>query len=124
MAVVYNAVIAASSLIGFVFVVGGAFGVINRTGAISAGLNKLVNRMHGKETVVIILVMALFCIGGATYGMAEETIPFVAIMVAVAIKMGFDPVVGVSMVILGTYAGYSGGALNPFNTAIAQSICE
>ncbi len=124
MAVVYNAVIAASSLIGFVFVVGGAFGVINRTGAVSAGLNKLVGKMHGRESVMIILIMALFCIGGATYGMAEETIPFVAIMVAVAIKMGFDPVVGVSMVILGTYAGYSGGALNPFNTAIAQSICE
>lgn len=124
MAVVYNAVIAASSLIGFVFVIGGAFGIINRTGAIAAGLNRLVGKMSGKESVVIILVMALFCVGGATYGMAEETIPFVAIMVAVAIKMGFDPVVGVSMVILGTCAGYAGGALNPFNTAIAQSICE
>lgn len=124
MAVFYNAVIAASSLIAFVFVVGGAFGVINRTGAVAAGLNKLVGRMRGKETLFIILVTALFCVGGATYGMAEETIPFVSIMVAVAIKMGFDPIVGVSMVILGTYAGYAGGALNPFNTAIAQQICE
>lgn len=124
MAVMYNAIIAASSLIGFVFVVGGAFGVINRTGAVTAGLNRLVGRLSGRETLVILIVMAIFCIGGATYGMAEETIPFVAIMVAVAIKMGFDPIVGVSMVILGTYAGYAGGALNPFNTAIAQEICE
>lgn len=124
MAVFYNAVIAASSLIAFVFTVGGAFGVITKTGAVSAGLNKMINRLHGKENLVIIIVMAVFCLGGATYGMAEETIPFVAIMVAVAIKMGFDPIVGVSMVILGTYAGYSGGALNPFNTGIAQQICE
>lgn len=124
MAVFYNAVIAASSLVAFVFTVGGAFGIITKTGAVSAGLNRMINRLHGKETVVILIVMAVFCVGGATYGMAEETIPFVAIMVAVAIKMGFDPVVGVSMVILGTYAGYAGGALNPFNTGIAQSICE
>ena len=124
MAVFFNAIKAASELIAFVFVVGGAFGVINRTGAVSAGLNKMVSHLKGKEFLFIVLVMAIFCLGGATYGMAEETIPFVAIMVAVAIKMGFDPVVGVSMVILGTYAGYAGGALNPFNTAIAQQICE
>ena len=124
MAVFFNAIKAASELIAFVFVVGGAFGVINRTGAVSAGLNKMVSHLKGKESLFIVLVMAIFCLGGATYGMAEETIPFVAIMVAVAIKMGFDPVVGVSMVILGTYAGYAGGALNPFNTAIAQQICE
>lgn len=124
MAVIYNALIQAASLIAFVFVVGGAFGVINRTGAVAAGLNKLVTKLGGKEEWFIFIVMAIFCIGGATYGMAEETIPFVAIMVAVAIKMGFDPVVGVSMVIIGVYCGYAGGALNPFNTGIAQSICE
>ena len=124
MAVFYNAVIAAASLIAFVFTIGGAFGVITKTGAVSAGLNKMIGKLHGKENVVILIVMAVFCVGGATYGMAEETIPFVAIMVAVAIKMGFDPIVGVSMVILGTYAGYAGGALNPFNTGVAQQICE
>lgn len=124
MSVFYNAQIEAASLIAFVFVVGGAFGVINRTGAVAAGLNRLMSRIGGKEKWFIVIVMALFCVGGATYGMAEETIPFVAILVAVAIKMGYDPIVGVSMVIIGVYCGYAGGALNPFNTGIAQSICE
>jgi uncharacterized ion transporter superfamily protein YfcC len=120
----YNAVIQAADLVAFVFVCGGAFGVITRTGAITAGLNKLIKRLSKKEGWFIGIVMLVFCIGGASYGMAEETIPFVAIMVAVAIKMGFDPIVGVSMVIIGVYCGYSGGALNPFNTGIAQGICQ
>jgi uncharacterized ion transporter superfamily protein YfcC len=107
-----------------VFVCGGAFGVITRTGAITAGLNRLIKRLGGKENWFIAIIMLIFCIGGASYGMAEETIPFVALMVAIAIKMGFDPIVGVSMVIIGVYCGYAGGALNPFNTGIAQGICE
>lgn len=124
LATFYNAIIRASNLIAFVFVCGGAFGVITRTGAVTAGLNRLINKLGGKEDWFIAIVMLIFCIGGASYGMAEETIPFVALMVAIAIKMGFDPVVGVSMVITGVYCGYAGGALNPFNTGIAQAICE
>ncbi len=124
MATFYNAIIKASSLIAFVFVVGGAFGVVTHTGAITAGLNKLINKLSGKEEWLIAIVMLVFAIGGASYGMAEEAIPFVAIMVAIAIKMGFDPIVGVSMIIIGIYSGYAGGALNPFNTGIAQGIAE
>jgi uncharacterized ion transporter superfamily protein YfcC len=119
----YNAIIQASSLIAFVFVCGGAFGVITHTGAITAALNKMIEKLEGKEEWFIAIVMLVFCIGGASYGMAEETIPFVAIMVAIAIKMGYDPIVGVSMIIIGVYTGYSGGAINPFNTGIAQEIC-
>ena len=124
MSVFYNALIRASELIAFVLVVGGSFGVITQTGAIAAGLNKLVTKLGGKSEFIILIVMIVFCIGGASYGMTEETIPFVAIMIPVAIKIGFDPIVGVSMVIIGCYCGYSGGALNPFGTGIAQEICE
>ena len=115
--------IEAGSLIAFVFVCGGA-GIINKTGAISAGLMKMIGKFRGKEGWFIALVMVVFAVGGATYGMAEETIPFVALLVAVAIQMGFDPIVGVSMVLVGVYAGYTSGVMNPFSTGIAQGICE
>ncbi len=120
----YRGVVDAASLMAFVFTCGGAFGIITRTGAITAGLNRLIVRFNGRETWLIAIVMTAFCIGGMSYGMAEETIPFVAIMIPIAIKMGFDPVVGVAMIIIATYSGYSPGPLNPFNTGVAQEICQ
>lgn len=121
---VYNGMLDASEIAWFIFVVGGAFGIVTKSGAITAGLNKLINRYHGKENFMIIIIMTAFFIGGMSYGMGEEIIPLVAILVPIAVKMGFDPIVGVSMAVVGLYSGYSAGALNPFNTGIAQSICE
>lgn len=114
----------ASDIAWFIFVVGGAFGIVTKSGAIAAALNKLIRRYEGKETVLIIIIMTAFFIGGMSYGMGEEIIPLVAILVPISIKMGFDPIVGVSMPIVGLYSGYSAGALNPFNTGVAQSICD
>ena len=124
MSAVYRGIVSAASLIAFVFVCGGAFGIINKTGAIAAGLNNLIGRFRGRENVLIFVIMAAFAIGGMSYGMAEEAIPFIAILVPVAIKMGFDPIVGVSMVMVAIYSGYAPGPLNPFNTGVAQGIAQ
>lgn len=121
---VLRGLVRASEIIAFVFVVGGSFGIVSRTGAITAGLGKLVRKLSGKETLLIALVMSAFTICGATFGMAEESLPFVVILVTVALKMGYDAIVGVSMVVIGIYCGYSAGPLNPFNTGIAQGIAE
>ncbi len=121
---VFEGLMNASDLIAFVFVVGGAFAIIQNSGAINAGLGRLIKRFSGREYVLIAIVMAAFSIGGATFGMAEETLPFVAILVMTSLAMGFDKVVGVAMVLIGVYCGYSAGPLNPFNTGVAQKICE
>lgn len=121
---VLRGLIRASEIIAFIFVVGGSFGIVSRTGAITAGLGNLVRKLTGKETLLITIVMAAFTVCGATFGMAEESLPFVVILVTVALKMGYDPIVGVSMVVIGIYCGYSAGPLNPFNTGIAQGIAE
>ena len=121
---IYNGMLDASDIAWFIFVVGGAFGIVTKSRAIAAALNKLIRRYEGKETVLIIIIMTAFFIGGMSYGMGEEIIPLVAILVPISIKMGFDPIVGVSMPIVGLYSGYSAGALNPFNTGVAQSICD
>lgn len=121
---VFNGLVKASEIIAFVFVVGGAFGIVSRTGAIAAGLGSLVKKLTGRESVMVAILMTAFAVCGATFGMAEESLPFVVILVTVALKMGYDPIVGVSMVVIGLYCGYSAGPLNPFNTGIAQGIAE
>lgn len=121
---VFRGIVKASEIIGLVFVIGGAFGIVARTGAIAAGLGGLVKKLAGRESVMVAIVMTAFAVCGATFGMAEESLPFVVILVTVALKMGYDPIVGVSMVVIGLYCGYSAGPLNPFNTGIAQGIAE
>ena len=116
---VFRGIVKASEIIGLVYVVGGAFGIVSRTGAIAAGLGGLVKKLAGRESVMVAIVMTAFAVCGATFGMAEEALPFVVILVTVALKMGYDPIVGVSMVVIGLYCGYSAGPLNPFNTGIA-----
>lgn len=68
--------------------------------------------------------MTAFAIAGATFGMAEESLPFIGILVVAAMSLGYDEIVGVAMVVVGLYCGYSPGPLNPFNTGIAQGIAE
>jgi uncharacterized ion transporter superfamily protein YfcC len=124
MSSVFRGIVKAAEIIAFIFVVGGAFGIVSRSGAISAGLGSLVKKLKGKESLMAFIVMAAFAVCGATFGMAEESLPFVLILVTVALKMGYDPIVGVAMVVIGLYCGYSAGPLNPFNTGIAQEIAE
>lgn len=121
---VYRGLVEAADIIAFVFVVGGAFGIISRSGAINAGLEKLIRKFSGRESILIAIIMTAFAICGATFGMAEEALPFVTILVAAALSLGYDEVVGVAMVVIGIYCGYSAGPLNPFNTGIAQGVAE
>lgn len=121
---VFGGIVGAAEIIAFVFIVGGVFGVIVKSSAINAALARLIARLKGRESLFIIIAMTAFAMGGATFGMAEETLPFVAIVLAAAIAMGYDRIVAVSIVVVGVYAGYSAGPLNPFNVGIAQGIAE
>lgn len=121
---VFRGLTNASEIIAFIFVVGGAFEIVSSSGAINAALGKLIKKFSGKESFLIAIIMTAFAICGATFGMAEETLPFVAILVVASLALGFDSVVGVAMVVIGVYCGYSAGPLNPFNTGIAQGIAE
>ncbi|WP_313235212.1 YfcC family protein [Sporosarcina ureae] len=121
---VFGGIVGAAEIIAFVLIVGGVFGVIVKSGAINAALARLIHRLQGRESIFIIIAMTAFAMGGATFGMAEETLPFVAIVLAATIAMGYDRIIAVSIVVVGVYAGYSAGPLNPFNVGIAQGIAE
>ena len=66
----------AAEIVGFVLLVGGSFGIVNKTGAIEAGINAVVKKLRGNEIIIIPISMILFSLGGTVFGMAEETLPF------------------------------------------------
>lgn len=115
----YNGFTDAVDVIVFVLVLGGFLGVVNYTGALSKGIANLVKKMKGKELILIPILMFLFSIGGTTYGMAEETVAFYAIIVAAMVTAGFDAMVGASVVLLGAGVGVLGSTVNPFAAGIA-----
>ena len=113
-----------ASIIFFIFIVGGAFAVVEATGAIEAGIGKVTLKMKGKERAIIPIVVILFSLGGSVFGMAEETLPFIPIMVTLAIALGFDSLTGVGIVLAGAGAGFAGAFMNPFTVGVAQGIAE
>ncbi|RNB82000.1 putative basic amino acid antiporter YfcC [Brevibacillus fluminis] len=113
-----------SQIIFYIFIVSGVFGIIRQTGAIEAGINKGVRHLEGREKLLIPASMFLFSIGGFTMGMAEESIIFVPIGIALARAMGFDAVTGTAMITMGAAAGFMGGMINPFTVGVAQSLAQ
>ena len=115
----------AAQIIGFVLIVGGAFAVLQKTEAIDS-LIKTIARAHTHSRFVraalIPVFVTMFSLGGATFGMSEEAIPFVLIFVPLAIALGYDTIVGVSIPFVGSQVGFASAFLNPFNVGIAQGI--
>ncbi len=105
----------------FVLVIGGFLGVVNKTGAINAGITRAMSALKGHEIWMIPILMALFAAGGTTYGMAEETLAFYALLIPVMIAAGFDAVTGVAIILLGAGIGVLGSTINPFATTIASN---
>ena len=106
----------------FILVIGGFLGVTMKTGAIQAGIGGLVQRMKGRERLLIPALMAVFALGGTTYGMAEESLAFYALVITVLIAAGYDALTGAAVVLLGCGIGVIGSTVNPFATGIASGI--
>ena len=115
----------AALIIGFVLIVGGAFNVLHKTEAIDA-LIKSVAKAHARSALVragvIPLFVTLFSLGGATFGMAEEAIPFVLIFIPLALALRYDSIVGVAIPFVGSQVGFATAFLNPFNVGVAQGL--
>jgi uncharacterized ion transporter superfamily protein YfcC len=108
----------------FIIVIGGFLGVTMKTGAIQAGIGRLVARLRGRERLLIPLLMTVFAIGGTTYGMAEESLAFYALVITVMIAAGYDALTGAAIVLLGCGIGTLGSTINPFATGIASGFAD
>ena len=117
-------IIDAVETIGFVLIVGGAFGIINKTGAVEAGIGKAAKAFGKKELFIIPICMILFGLGGTTFGMCEETLPFYMIFIPLMMRLGYDSLTGLSIVYIGAAAGTCASTVNPFSVGLAQSLAE
>jgi uncharacterized ion transporter superfamily protein YfcC len=106
----------------FILVIGGFLGVTMKTGAIQAGIGRLIQRLKGKERLMIPALMSVFALGGTTYGMAEESLAFYALVITVLIAAGYDALTGAAVVLLGCGIGVLGSTINPFATGIASGF--
>lgn len=109
-------------IIVFIFIVGGAFAILNETQSLTAAIAVLVRKLGSQEFLVIPVIMSLFAFFGAAFGMCEEAIPFVLIFVPLSLALGYDSIVGLSLSFLAAGVGFAAAFLNPFTLQIAQGI--
>jgi len=112
----------AVGVIAFLLIIGGAFGIITRTGAVEVVIFNLVEKIKNYEWVLISTLFIVFSLGGAIFGMAEEALPFIIILLPVFIKMGYDSMTALLTIFVATQVGFTTSWMNPFSIAIAQGI--
>ena len=115
----------AGQIIIFIFIIGGAFKVIEKTGAITIAVQKTAFTFAKRpelQKYFIPITITIFSLGGAIFGMCEETIPFVLIFIPISLSLGYDSLVGTAIPFLGAAAGFAGAIFNPFTVGIAQKI--
>jgi len=116
--------IEAGDIIFFIFIIGGTFGILQRTGTITAGIHAILDRFRDSWRLLTIVLMIVLAIGGSTLGMAEEYIPLIPIFLVVAKEIGCDRAFAVGIVSVAAQTGFAAATTNPFTVNIAQGIAE
>ncbi len=130
-----NGFISRANIIAFILIIGGAFWIMNQTQSLGLGIQSFIRYIRklekyklfkslGIENLVLVFIMLLFSVFGATFGMSEETIAFTIIFVPLAVSMGYDSIVGVAMCFVAAALGFAGAILNPFTIGIAQGLSD
>ena len=112
----------AVGLIALLLIIGGAFKIVFRTGAVEVGIMTVLHRTKGVERAVIPVMFILFSLGGAVIGMGEEAIAFAMIIIPVVIALGYDSITGIFITYVATQVGFATGPVNPFSAMLAQGI--
>jgi len=112
----------AVGVVAFILVIGGAFGIVMKTGAIEAGLLDMITKTKGREVLLIPVLFFLFSFGGAVFGMGEEALAFAMILVPIVVGLGYDSVTAIFITYVATQIGFGTSWMNPFSVAIAQGV--
>lgn len=112
----------AIEVIAFVFIIGGVFQIIAKTNALNMGIRRTVKKLGNKEFVMIPILMLLFGLGGSTFGMSDELVPFYLLIMPIMFSMGYDSMTTFMTVCLSASIGYAASTINPFNVLVAQGI--
>ena len=117
--------IAGGEIMIFMLVVGGALGIINEAGAINFFIGSVLSRkLRGRETLFIPVLLFAMALGGMTFGMTLEAAAFIPPVIALSIALGYDNILAVAIIFLGSNIGYTAGIYNPYNVGVAQSLAE
>ncbi len=108
----------------FILMVGGFLGVVTETGALDIGIASVVKKYHGREKMLIPILMTLFALGGTTYGMGEETMAFYPLLIPVMMSVGFDTITAVAIILVGSQIGCLASTVNPFATGVASDAAN
>ena len=112
----------AVGIVALILIIGGAFSIVLDTGAVDTGIMAIITKTQKAEKVLIPLIFCIFSLGGATFGMGEEAIPFAMIIVPLVIALGYDSIPGVFITYAATQIGFATSPMNPFSVMIAQGI--
>lgn len=115
---------AAADIIFFIFIIGGTFGILQRTGVITAALGRLLRKLSDRGPALTVVLMTVMAVGGSTLGMGEEFIPLIPIFLIVSKRLGYDRVFGMALVIVSAQVGFAASTTNPFTVNVAQGIAE
>lgn len=115
---------AGQEIIFFILIVGGSFQIITSTGAIESGIGHLAIRTKKNGIMMVPILIAVFSISGATFGISEENMVLIPIGIALARALGYDAIVGMTMITLGSMCGFAAGPMNPFTVGVAQDLAE
>lgn len=113
---------AAADVVAFILLLGGTFQILAKTNAMNAGIKKLIVKLKGKEALIIPILMLLLGLGGSTYGMSEEVLPFYIMLMPIMFAMGYDSMTTFLVCFLAPQVGYAASTTNPFNVLIAQGV--
>ncbi|WP_406241938.1 SLC13 family permease [Tissierella carlieri] len=105
----------------FVLILGGIIGLVNKTGTFDAGIAALSKRTKGKEFLLVVFVTSLIALGGTTFGLAEETIALYPILMPIFVASGYDAIVCIAAIYMGSSIGSMYSTVNPFSVVIASN---
>jgi uncharacterized ion transporter superfamily protein YfcC len=111
-----------AGIVFYIFIIGGAFGVLEETGVIQSGVRSLVRRLGGRKALVVPLLTVVFAVGGGTIGIAEETLVFLPALLLLARSLGYDSLLAGGIALVGANAGFAAAFMNPFTVGVAQGI--
>ena len=109
-------------VLAFVFIIGGVFQIMAKTNALNLGIQKVVKKLGAKEILIIPILMVLFGLGGSTFGMSDELVPFYLLIMPIMFAMGYDSMTTFMTVCLAATVGYAASTINPFCVLIAQGV--
>lgn len=117
-----KALVEVADIIFYIFIIGGTFGVLNRTGLIQGGIRALVKKVGGRQALIVPVLTLVFAVGGGTIGIAEETLVFLPALLLLARSLGYDSLTVGGIALVGANAGFAAAFMNPFTVGVAQGI--